>query len=66
VSWKDMGLYWAWSGDGFVVPPTPTVKKIDYVRVCGQCLAIGVFDDETYTPLNRAELEFLAGGWADI
>ena len=58
--WQDKGLYWA-NGEG----PTPTKKTIDYVEIIypnnpekNQKLAIGVWDDDKYTPLSRDELLF--------
>jgi hypothetical protein len=58
--WQDKGLYWA-NGEG----PTPTKKTIDYAEIIypnnpetNQKLAIGVWDDDKYTPLNRDELLF--------
>jgi len=48
------------------IPVPPTTKRIDYVSVSKgvvgheHSLAIGVWDDDKYTPINRDELEFFA------
>ena len=56
--WQDKGLYWA-NGEG----PTPTKKTIEYAEIIypnnpetKQKLAIGVWDDDKYTPMHRDEL----------
>lgn len=71
--WVDKKLYWVYVEDrkkgpdgkfiGFPLP-VPTIKKIDYVTINKGVvdhehkLAIGVWDDDKYTPLHRDELEF--------
>lgn len=73
MSWEDMKTYWAWRGkplekevDGKIVsylPPMPTVKKLDYITINKDVqnfkhkLCIGVYDNDTYRPLHRDELE---------
>jgi hypothetical protein len=62
MSWKDMGLYWAWMSLDAMTPP-PTVKKREYVQIrhntgLTMALCVGVFDDDKYTPMNRGELEW--------
>jgi len=67
MSYQDMKTYWAWRGEPLekevngkkvkYVPPTPTVKKLDYAtNRLGYSLCIGVWDDDKYTPLHRDEL----------
>jgi hypothetical protein len=60
MSWQDMGTYWAWRGIG-TKPPTPSKKRIDYANIhhLGMFLAIGVWDDDKYTELNRIEYKRL-------
>jgi hypothetical protein len=68
MSWQDMKTYWAWRGEPLekevkgvktkYIPAPPTTKKLDYVSVGSHKLCIGVWDDEKYTSLHRAELEF--------
>lgn len=63
--WQDMGLYWAWRGDppkDKPMPPTPTRKRIVYAEVIYNTspdvrhkLAVGVWDDAAYTPVNRGD-----------
>ena len=52
-----MKTYWAWRKPGLPSEDTPTVKKLDYVDLGSHKLCIGVWDNEKYTPLHRAELE---------
>ena len=70
MAWIDKALYWAWDGpfpkdaNGKILPlPVVPTKRIDYVTVntgspIEHKLAIGVWTGDTYTPLNREELEF--------
>ena len=63
--WQDKGLYWA-NGEG----PTPTQKSIDYVEIIypntQQSLAIGVWNDDKYTPMNRDELAWHINHGAEV
>lgn len=61
--WQDMKLYWAWRGKNNPKDGPPTKKTIDYVTLhkgtpCESKTAIGVWDNDKYTPLFRDELEF--------
>jgi hypothetical protein len=69
--WQDMGLYWAWRGDGASNSEPPTVKRIEYATITieSKCLngpdkgeqikmrlAVTVFDDGVPKEVNRVEL----------
>ena len=67
--WTNEKTYWAWRETEaqakkrieakVSIPPTPTEKKLDYIKINGKfSLCIGVWDDDKYTPLHRDELEF--------
>lgn len=75
MAWVDRQTYWHWiedrkkASDGTfigIMPPQPSVKKIDRVAINQGIpgsefqLAIGVWDDDKYTPINRPDLEFFA------
>lgn len=68
--WEDMGLYWAWRGKEKPTSWPPTKKRIEYAEIVHTYpylngpkkgepvrsgLAVGVWDDDKYTPLNRGE-----------
>lgn len=70
MAWIDKTTYWCWfttaseqkkmDAGTFVMPATPTVKKLDYAIVCQGSpsehhLCIGVWNDGVYTELNREE-----------
>ena len=59
--WEDKGTYWAWRGAEKDYCKPPTTKRLDYLRWTEnglqRALCIGVWDDEKYTSLHRAELE---------
>lgn len=65
MNWQDRGLYWA-NGKG----PTPTQKRIHYAEIIypttKQSLAIGVWDDDKYTPMNWDELDWHKKNGAEI
>ncbi len=58
--WVDNGLYW--SAEASDKYPPPTEKTIDYAELCAYGvewkLAVGVWDGDKYTPMNRDELEW--------
>lgn len=73
MAWVDQKLHWKWVEDRkkgvnglFIgeIPPPPSNKRIDYVTIAKGVvgyehnLAIGVWDDDIYTPVNRNDLEF--------
>lgn len=73
MAWIDRKTYWHWVEDRKkdnrgeligTIPPQPSIKKIDYVTINEgivgheHSLAIGVWDDDHYTPINRTDLEF--------
>lgn len=79
MAWVDKILYWNWVEDREkdiqgkligVVPPTPSIKKIDYITINEgitgheHLLAIGVWDNDRYTPINRSELAFFSRQYA--
>lgn len=67
--WQDMKLYWAWRGNGSKgYSDPPTTKRIEYAEIVHSypylngpnkgspvrsSLAVGVWDGDKYTPLNR-------------
>lgn len=72
MAWIDQRLCWKWvedrkkGADGLFIgemPPVPSRKRIDYVTIGKDVigfeyrLAVGVWDNNTYTPLHRDELE---------
>lgn len=72
MAWIDQRLYWKWvedrkrGTDGLFIgeqPPAPSRKRLDYVTIGKDItgfeykFAIGVWDNDAYTPLHRDELE---------
>ncbi len=68
--WQDMGLYWAWRGKEKPDAKPPTTKRVEYAEITHtyrylngdkkgefvrSSLAVGVWDDDRYTPLNRGD-----------
>jgi hypothetical protein len=79
--WHDMGLYWAWRGDGAPDSEPPTVKRIEYatIRLQGKylngpkqgeritmSLAVTVFDDGVPKEVNRGEMEWFRQQGSEI
>ena len=81
--WQDMVLYWAWRGpkpkDG--LPPTPTIKRIEYAEIIGpgryingpkpgepihRTMAVTVYDNNIPTEVHRNELEWYRKVGAEI
>ena len=73
MAWVNRTTHWHWLEDRkkdskghFIgdIPQQPSVKRLDYATINSGTaghehkLAIGVWDDETYTPINRLDLEF--------
>lgn len=63
MTWVDMGLYWAWRGNGECSQP-PTKKRIEYADILMPNktvtrLAVTVYDDNVGKQVNRDELAWL-------
>jgi len=68
--YTDEKLYWAWREtpeeclqrikSNIPVPPTPTVKVLDYKESCDgeHKMCIGVWDDDVYTELYRDGISY--------
>lgn len=65
--WQDMGLYWAWRGDGPAPTDPPTEKRVRYATITHpagttQSLAVTVTDNAGgRQEVNRGELAWLVG-----
>ena len=63
--WIDRKTFWEWTGPDSIweeaeqllriIPPVPSIKKLDYISIGDSRQCIGVWDDERYTPLFRKE-----------
>ena len=71
MSWEDKTLYWAWRGADKESGKPPTQKRINYATVTlsnktSYQLAVGVWDDDKYTEINQAEVDWLNSVGAEV